>query len=68
MEICDFIWPKFCSLTILMKKEGLASYLVLEMVSVASLPDKVVVMVSEEHRERAVEELVDLEHQEAGTA
>jgi hypothetical protein len=48
--------------------EGLASYLVLEMVSVASLPDKVVVMVSEEHRERAVEELVDLEHQEAGTA
>ena len=33
--------------------EGLASYLVLEMVSVASLPVKVV----------AVEELVDLEHQ-----
>ncbi len=33
--------------------EGLASYLVLEMVSVASLPVKVV----------AVEKLVDLEHQ-----
>jgi hypothetical protein len=43
--------------------EGLASYLVLEMVSVASLPVKVGVPGSEEHRELAVEELVDLEHQ-----
>ena len=51
-----------------MKKEGLSSYLVLEMVSVASLPVKVGVPGSEEHRELAVEELVDLEHQEAGTA
>jgi hypothetical protein len=51
-----------------MKKEGLSSYLVLEMVSVASLPVKVVVPGSEEHRELAVEELVDLEHQVAGTA